>query len=62
MPSSVNSFAVSVGPFLGGGPAGTLGLRAVFPVSAHFLVVMFARIGRTADAGEARPTRARADT
>jgi DHA1 family multidrug resistance protein-like MFS transporter len=48
--SAVNAVAFSGGPFLGGVLAGAFGLRAVFPVSALFLVAMFGLIGPATDA------------
>lgn len=44
--SSINSVAFSGGPFLGGVLARSLGLRAVFPVSALLVVAMLLMIGR----------------
>lgn len=56
--SAVNSLAFSGAPFLGGVIASAFGLRAVFPIAAAFLVVMFAMIGRATDAPAQAPVRA----
>jgi MFS transporter, DHA1 family, multidrug resistance protein len=55
--SSVNSLAFSGAPFLGGLLASAFGLRAVFPVSAAFLIAMFVLIGRATDAPQPTPVR-----
>ena len=58
--SSINTIAFSGGPFLGGVLAHSFGLRAVFPVSALLIVLMFTLIGRATASVTDQPVRRRA--